>query len=178
MAKVYFAPMCAVKYTGAKPKEFVHSLARPKPVLRRGDIVILDKKTAFNLTTKGYDEYVYVDAIEFVKADSIHAGELNEALADALDRNAALSAEHAAMMVLVDELQRDNEVLLANIAELELQVQTLTMQLYPLDQPDVSAYSSEIASVAIDVGASVQENTVSDVDVTTTDLEAGSTTKG
>ena len=69
MAKVHFAPYRAIKYTGAKAKEFSGSLARPRPILKKGDIVIVDKKTAFNLTRKGFDNFVEVKDIEFVKAD-------------------------------------------------------------------------------------------------------------
>lgn len=94
MAKVHFAPSVAIRYVGAKQKEFAHSLARPKPVLKRGDIVIVDKKTAFNLVQKGYDQFVNVDEIEFVKAN-------------------AETAE------TIKELKSDNETLKARIAELE-----------------------------------------------------------
>ena len=69
MAKVYFAPNKAIKYVGSKSKEFTSSLARPKPVLKKGDIVIVDKKTCFNLVTKGFKEFVEVEDIEFVKSD-------------------------------------------------------------------------------------------------------------
>ena len=70
MARVYFEPGAAVKYVGAKHKRFDTSLARPKPTLKRGDIVIVDKRAAFNLTRKGFGEFEEVDMIEFVKADT------------------------------------------------------------------------------------------------------------
>jgi len=69
MAKVYFAPYSAIKYVGTKAKVLNTSLARPKPKLVKGDIVIVDKKVAFNLVHKGFDEFVSVDEISFVKAD-------------------------------------------------------------------------------------------------------------
>ena len=70
MAKVFFEPLCAVKYTGSKAKEFLYSLARPKPFLKKGDIVIVSRKDSFNLVSKGHGEFVSVDKIEFVKADT------------------------------------------------------------------------------------------------------------
>jgi len=70
MAKVYFAPSCAIKYVGSKAKVFNTSLARPKPTLKKGDIVIVDKKTAFNLTKKGFGEFEEVEEISFVKSDT------------------------------------------------------------------------------------------------------------
>ena len=94
MAKVHFAPSVAIRYVGAKQKEFTHSLARPKPMIKRGDIIIVDKKTAFNLVQKGYEEFVNVKTIEFIKAD-------------------AKTAE------LIDTLERENEALKVRITELE-----------------------------------------------------------
>jgi len=76
MAKVHFAPNSAIKYVGAKSKEFVTSLARPKPRLKKGDIVIVDKKTAFNLVTKGFGDFENVEAIEFVKNDVATSNEI------------------------------------------------------------------------------------------------------
>jgi len=69
MAKVHFSPQAAIKYVGYKSKEFTASLARPKPTLKKGDIVIVDKRTSFNLVNKGFGEFVVVEDIEFVKAD-------------------------------------------------------------------------------------------------------------
>jgi len=57
MAKVHFAPNCIVKYIGENPKEFTHSLARPRPILSKGDLVVVDKRTCFNLTVKGFGEF-------------------------------------------------------------------------------------------------------------------------
>ncbi|MCX6075999.1 MAG: hypothetical protein NTW78_03840 [Campylobacterales bacterium] len=69
MATVHYAPFSAIKYVGAKAKVFNTSLARPKPTLKKGDIVIVDKVTAFNLVKKGFGEFVMVDTIAFKKED-------------------------------------------------------------------------------------------------------------
>ena len=69
MAKVYYEPYKAIKYVGTKAKVFNTSLARPKPTLKKGDIVIVDKVTAFNLVNKGFGDFVYEEKIEFIKAD-------------------------------------------------------------------------------------------------------------
>jgi len=69
MAKVYYEPYRAIKYVGAKAKVLNTSLARPKPTLKKGDIVIVDKVSAFNLVNKGFGDFVYEEEIEFVKAD-------------------------------------------------------------------------------------------------------------
>ena len=84
MAKVHFAPSCAIKYVGSKAKVFNTSVARPKPVLKKGDIVIVDKKTAFNLTTKGFGEFVMVEKINFNKAD-VASEEKLQSLLDELE---------------------------------------------------------------------------------------------
>jgi hypothetical protein len=81
MAKVHFAPFSAIKYIGSKAKVFNTSLARPKPTLKRGDIVIVDKKTAFNLVHKGFGEFADVTEIEFVKGDAQAAQDM-EAMAE------------------------------------------------------------------------------------------------
>lgn len=69
MGKVCFQPYYAIKYIKDEPKEFVHSLARPKPVLEKGDVVIVDKRTAFNLVQKGFGEFEMVDSIEIASSD-------------------------------------------------------------------------------------------------------------
>ncbi|MDQ7044726.1 MAG: hypothetical protein Q9M40_07065 [Sulfurimonas sp.] len=84
MAKVHFAPNCAIKYVGSKAKVFNTSVARPKPTLKKGDIIIVDKKTAFNLVTKGFGEFVNVDEISYTKADTKVEVELQD-LRDELD---------------------------------------------------------------------------------------------
>ena len=84
MAKVHFAPSCAIKYVGSKAKVFNTSIARPKPLLKKGDIIIVDKKTAFNLTMKGFGEFVEVDAISFTKSDSATQEQM-QTLEDTID---------------------------------------------------------------------------------------------
>lgn len=103
MATVYFGPYNAIKYVGTKAKEFTPSLARPKPILKKGDIVIVDKTTAFNLVNKGFGDYVKVDAIEFVKSDTQNFEQLEKLKAkvetteaqniDLFARNANLTTE-------------------------------------------------------------------------------------
>lgn len=76
MATVYFAPNAAVRYVGKKHKELATSLARPKPILKQGDIVVLDKRSAFNMTTKGFGDFVAVESISFTKKDKLTEEEL------------------------------------------------------------------------------------------------------
>lgn len=68
MSQLYFAPFSAVKYVGEEPKEFAHSLARPKPTLKKGDIVVVEKKTAHILVTRGFGDFVEVDNVELANA--------------------------------------------------------------------------------------------------------------
>ena len=88
MAKVYFGPYKAVKYVGTKAKELSTSLARPKPVLKKGDIVIVDKRQASNMTLKGFGEFELIDEITFVKKDKDIAtfiSEIEEKLENSID---------------------------------------------------------------------------------------------
>ncbi len=97
MAKVYFGPFEAVKYVGSKAKEMHTSLARPKPILKKGDITIVSKKTAFNLTINGFGEFKKVDSIEFVKADTQRA-------------------------IRADELEKDNKKLKEQVEKMQLKI--------------------------------------------------------
>lgn len=99
MAKVHFAPYSAIKYVGSKAKDFNTSLARPKPTLKKGDIVIVEKKDAFNLVSKGFGEFVTVDAIEFKKADV--ANELEDEVLRLMDENTKLNAELLVALALL-----------------------------------------------------------------------------
>ena len=68
MAKLYFAPSSAVKYVGKEPKEFAYSTVRPKPILENGDIVVVDKKTAHTLVTKGFGDFEEVESIRLANS--------------------------------------------------------------------------------------------------------------
>lgn len=104
MAAVHFAPYAAVKYTGTKATEFSISTARPKPTLKRGDIMIVDKRTAFNLTHKGFGNYEEVEEIKFIKADVQRKQELKAVT----EKFEAVTAENHALfeknVALVEEL--------------------------------------------------------------------------
>jgi|LGOV01.1.fsa_nt_gb signal peptidase I len=107
MAKVHFAPFCAIKYVGSKAKELQTSIARPKPVLKKGDIVIVDKRSAFNLVNKGFGDFVSVEKIEFVKSD-VQTQEKIQDLKDELDayknENNALFNEKVELIKKLDEI--------------------------------------------------------------------------
>jgi len=64
MSNLHFAPNSAIRYIGKKSKEFVHSLARPKPIVKPDDIIIVSKKTANTLVTRGFGDFEYVTEIE------------------------------------------------------------------------------------------------------------------
>jgi hypothetical protein len=98
MAKVYFAPFSAIKYIGAKAKVFNTYLASPKPTLKKGDILIVDKVTAFNLVKKGFGEFVDVADIEFSKADVQRVDKDNE-----IDEAFGIVSEIAPDTLVVDE---------------------------------------------------------------------------
>ncbi|MGB3988532.1 MAG: hypothetical protein WBK67_02445 [Minisyncoccales bacterium] len=121
MAKVHFAPYSAIKYVGSKAKDFNTSLARPKPTLKKGDIVIVEKKDAFNLVSKGYGEFVMVDEIAFLKADIENADALKELEDEVLrltEENAKLNAE---LLVALASLAEENTI--SEDAELEAELE-------------------------------------------------------
>ena len=71
MKKLYFSPAVAARYIGDDGKDFAASLARPKPILNHGDIVITDKRTAYNLINKGFGQYESVESIEIPDVDEL-----------------------------------------------------------------------------------------------------------
>lgn len=106
MAKVFFGPYAAIKYVGAKSKELAVSVARPKPKLKKGDIVILDKRSAFNLTKKGFGEFEEVKDISFVKADTETVKKISELEALVLElqeANAKLVEENESLKPTEDK---------------------------------------------------------------------------
>jgi hypothetical protein len=112
MAKVHFAPNSAIRYIGTETKEFTTSLARPKPLLKKGDIVIVDRRTAFNLVHKGFGEYENVEAIGFSKdavAHAEYAKELEEANAALTTENSALKVELAEALKLLAQEPEDGD---------------------------------------------------------------------
>lgn len=111
MARVHFAPNCAVKYMGAKAKDFNTSLARPKPRLVKGDIVIVDKKTAFNLVQKGFGEFESVDKIAFNKAESAEHVAIEELKAEmqvVREEIQELIEENSRMLEINEKLENEN----------------------------------------------------------------------
>lgn len=113
MAKVHFIPYCAVKYVGAKTKELAVSTARPKPVLKKGDIVIVDKRMAFNLVKKGFEQFKEVEEISFTK----NTVELEEEILALKESNEILKKENAQLedalsffdLVSTDETKNVND---------------------------------------------------------------------
>ena len=105
MAKVYYEPYKAIKYVGAKAKVFHTSLARPKPKLVKGDIVIVDKVTAFNLVNKGFGDFVSVDTIEFVKSEKDNA----ERISLLEEENIRLKEELAVSLELIMQDDKEDE---------------------------------------------------------------------
>jgi hypothetical protein len=113
MSKIHFAPNSAIRYVGAETKEFTTSLARPKPLLKKGDIVIVDRRTAFNLVHKGFDEYEDVEAISFSKNDVANAEQITklvEANAVLTAENDALKAELAEALKLLAQEPKEGDV--------------------------------------------------------------------
>lgn len=112
MAQVHFAPYSAIKYVGTKAKEFPTSLARPKPMLKKGDIVIVDKRSAFNLVNKGFGEFTNVELIEFTKKDiesNQEFEELKERLSSFEAQNNELFSKNLELLKEIDSLKEKSE---------------------------------------------------------------------
>ena len=111
MATINFAPYKAVKYVGKKAKGFSHSLARPKPTLKNGDIVIVDKKTAHTLVNKGFEEFKDVESISFAKKD-VELQERYQSLENELEvyknHNNELFAKNVQLTKELSELKKNH----------------------------------------------------------------------
>ena len=114
MARVLFEPNCAVKYVGAKAKVFDTSIARPKPTIKKGDIIIVDKRTAFNLTQKGFGDFKAVENIEFVKSD-VNTAETISKLKEELGVALTLLAEDGDSEELQAYKTQNNELFAKNV---------------------------------------------------------------
>ena len=119
MAKVYFGPYRAIKYIGSKAKDLHTSLARPKPRLKKGDIVIVDRKTAFNLAHKGFGEFEDVDSIEFVKTDV----KIFEKINDLVLENSKFKTANDELNKESEDLNNENIRLTALVQDLETKLQ-------------------------------------------------------
>ncbi len=112
MATVHFKPSSAIKYVGRKDKEFNYSLARPFPILSRGDIVITDEITAYNLVNNKFSNFVAVDEIYFTRKDSDEYKYLHENLKEHKEELENQREETA-------KLENENKILAQKLAELE-----------------------------------------------------------
>jgi hypothetical protein len=128
MAKVHFLPYCAVKYVGSNLKELAVSTARPKPILKKGDLVIVDKRMGFNLVKKGFDQFEPVKDISFVKADKEAFIKIEnlETLVLKLEEKSKEDSKNTdikieALETLVLELEEKNNLLNAELLEFKEQ---------------------------------------------------------
>lgn len=59
--KIYLGGLSAVEYLGDKEKEFTRSPFSPKPIVKKGDLVILEKIHAYNLSKLLPSEWKLID---------------------------------------------------------------------------------------------------------------------
>ena len=59
--KIYLGGLSAIEYLGDKEKEFTRSPFSPKPIVKKGDIVVLEKIHAYNLSKLLPSEWKLID---------------------------------------------------------------------------------------------------------------------
>lgn len=59
--KIYLGGLSAVEYLGDKEKEFTRSPFSPKPIVKKGDLVVLEKIHAYNLSKLLPSEWKLID---------------------------------------------------------------------------------------------------------------------
>ena len=69
--KVYMPNLFALMYEGDEPYEFREAIRRPFPKIRKGDVVIVDRRAAKWLTRRGMPFTIVEDAIGVVAGDTV-----------------------------------------------------------------------------------------------------------
>lgn len=93
MTKIYLGNLSAIEYIGVEQKEFTRSPFSPKPIVKQGDIVVLEKIHAYNVSKllpsewKMWDKnYIEVreddELLEIIKEYDSHVAELEAVVAE------------------------------------------------------------------------------------------------
>lgn len=104
--KIFFLPNVAIEYIGDKEQEFSRSLARPKPIVKKGDVVIMDKVNAYNIVK------MFPTLWKKVEGECVEV---------ANDEELKLAVEE--LEERVEELESENEELAEVVAKIDLEEQ-------------------------------------------------------
>lgn len=113
MAKIYLGNLSAIEYLGEVEKEFTRSPFTPKPIVKQGDIIILEKIHAYNLSRLLPNEWKmwdknYIEVREDEELLEIIAGyeselEELEAVVAAHDLKVDVESSNAQLNISLDE---------------------------------------------------------------------------
>lgn len=120
MAKIYLGNLSAIEYLGEVEKEFTRAPFSPKPIVKQGDIIILEKIHAYNISKllpedwKMWDKnYIEVredeELLEIIDEYDSHVKELEAVVAEH-DLKVAEETPNTTNEVLKEVLGENNEV--------------------------------------------------------------------
>lgn len=152
MPKIYLGDLSAIEYIGETQKEFTRAPFVPKPIVTKGDIVVLEKINAYNISKLLPTEWKMWDKnfIEVREDD-----ELLEIIAEYdshLEELEAVVAAHDLKEITSEEIENLNEnIIVPNISPDEALEKTF---LKPLEEfsnkEELEAYALEEFSLELD----------------------------
>lgn len=165
MAKIYLGNLSAIEYLGEVEKEFTRSPFTPKPIVKQGDIIILEKIHAYNLSRLLPNEWKmwdknYIEVREDEELLEIIAGYESE-----LEELEAVVAAHD-LKVDVESSNTTNEVLkevLSSNAELNISPDEAleVTQIKPFEEfttkEELETYALEEFGFELDVELSLED---------------------
>ncbi len=165
MAKIYLGNLSAIEYLGEVEKEFTRSPFTPKPIVEQGDIIILEKIHAYNLSRLLPDEWKmwdknYIEVREDEELLEIIAGyesevEELEAVVAAYDLKVDTESLNTTIKVLKEVLEENNELKITPSEALE------AVQIKPFEEfttkEELETYALEEFGFELDMELSIED---------------------
>lgn len=165
MAKIYLGNLSAIEYSGEVEKEFTRSPFTPKPIVKQGDIIILEKIHAYNLSRLLPNEWKmwdknYIEVREDEELLEIIAGyesevEELEAVVAAYDLKVVEETPNTTIEVLKEVLEENNELKITPSEALE------AVQIKPFEEfttkEELETYALEEFGFELDMELSIED---------------------
>lgn len=165
MAKIYLGNLSAIEYLGEVEKEFTRSPFTPKPIVEKGDIIVLEKIHAYNLSRLLPDEwkmwdknYIEVrednELLEIIEEYDSQVKEL-EAVVAAYDLKVVEETPNTTIEVLKEVLEENNELKITPSEALE------AVQIKPFEEfttkEELETYALEEFGFELDAELSIED---------------------
>lgn len=165
MAKIYLGNLSAIEYVGEEKKEFTRSPFSPKPIVELGDIIVLEKIHAYNVSKLLPNEWKlwdknYIEVREDEELLEIIAGyesevEELEAVVAAYDLKVDTESLNTTIEVLKEVLEENNELKITPSEALE------AVQIKPFEEfttkEELETYALEEFGFELDMELSIED---------------------